>query len=572
MSRGGRYTLFWVATVAVCTLFVRSAILYLFSGDLAFVAGYPDETNYYIPAAQMIRQSVSGFFLSPRSLWNGPLNPLWLALFGGDVAVVKFANVALFSVASGVLAGAAGYRFGWRKGMLVALGLLLYPPTYDLVPTVLTEPLYVSLLCFSFALLLFGDFSLRSFVFSGLLFGLATLVRPTSQMFAPIVIGLGALLWRSSLGRRFALHGVCALAVCVPTMVWNFAHFGKAGLANGLGAVLYLGGDLRRDGDEPVHFGVDFDTYRFTTPYTHLDTEGDERLVAIAKERALRRPMETAELYSRKAFRYLFGSPRGYFWPFDGLVAKMKHETGFQGRLLALLWPALHVFVVCGALLALRRRDISQPLRVYIGALTAYFVALHSVTFPIPRMVFPLYPYLLVLAVVGICTKGGGHKRRIAFSVIAPLAFAFVAAPRKVEFWTEVPRSYLDVFETRELAQYEGGHDIQDRRVVGEDPYQVYRLERVPLLRSQMVGFTLAVECPEEKVRKGSGQIFWATDGEPFSEAKSAAFPLRSVSATHVVRPALSASWKGSLTGLRVDVPPEFKGCAVSIGDLQLLD
>ena len=572
MSRAVRYTLLWIAVVALATLSIRCIYLYKFSGNLGLVAGYPDETNYYLPAAQMIRESLSGFFFSPRSLWNGPLNPLWLAALGGDVAVAKFANVALFSIASSVLAGAVGYRFGWRKGAMVALGLILYPPTYDLVPTVLTEPLYVSLLCFSLAWLLFCDFSPRSFVFSGLVFGLATLVRPTSQMFAPMIIVVGVLLWRSLWGRRLMLHGLCAFAVCVPTMTWNFVQYGKAGLANGLGAVLYLGGDLRRDGDEPVYAGVDFDTYRITTPYTHLDTEGDARLVAVAKERMLRHPVETAELFTRKAFRYLFGSPRGYFWPFDGLVAKIQHEPGFRGKLFAFLWPALHVLVVCGALVSLRRRDIPFALRLYVGALTLYFVALHMVTFPIPRMVFPLYPYLLVLAVVGLCTKGSGQKRRIAVAVVAPIICALIAAPRKIEFATEVDGEFINVFESRFSGSYEGGHDIQEGRVTGDDPYQLFRFDRLPLLRSQMVSFAIAVACPEDKTRKGSGQVFWRTDGESFTEAKSVVFPMRSVSSSHIVPSALSSLWTGQLTGLRIDLPPEFKGCSVSINESQILD
>jgi hypothetical protein len=355
-------------------------------------------------------------------------------------------------------------------------------------------------------------------------------------------------------------------------MTWNLVQFGKAGLANGLGAVLYLGGDLRRDGDEPVYAGVDFDTYRITIPYTHLDTEGDARLVAVAKERMLRHPVETAELFSRKAFRYLFGSPRGYFWPFDGLVAKLKHEPGLRGKLFAFLWPALHVLVVCGALCFLRRRDLPLILRVYVAALVGYFVALHTISFPIPRMVFPLYPYLLVMAVVGMCTRGGGQKRRFAVAVVAPIIFAFIAAPRNAEFGTEVNGSFLNVFEIRFPGTFEGGHDIQDGRVIGDDPYQAYRFDHVPLLRTQMVSFAITIACPEDKARKGTAQVFWRIDGESFTEAKSVAFPMRSISSSHIVRPALSTLWTGQLTGLRIDLPPEFKGCSVSINEPQVLD
>jgi hypothetical protein len=355
-------------------------------------------------------------------------------------------------------------------------------------------------------------------------------------------------------------------------MTWNFVQFGKVGIANGVGAVLYVGGDLRRDGDEPVYSGVDFDTYRHTAPNTHLDTEGDLRLATIAKERMLHHPLATARLFVRKTFRYALGSQKGYFWPFDGLVDKLRHEASLKGKLFTLLWPGLHVLVVCGALISLRRRDISPVLRSYVGLLTLYFVALHAVTFPIPRMVFPLYPYLLVLAVLGICTRGGGNKTRLAVFIVTPLVFGFVSAPRHQQFWTEVDESFSSVFEVRYMGLPEYSQDIENQVVVGEDPFVVSRFDGVSMLRSQMVHFRTQVHCPEEKIREGNGQIFWKIGVEPFIEGKSMVFPMRSISTSHVVRPGLLNTWTGGLTGLRVDLPAEWKGCKVSISDIQVLD
>ena len=87
-----------------------------------------------------------------------------------------------------------------------------------------------------------------------------------------------------------------------------------------------------------------------------------------------------------------------------------------------------------------------------------------------------------------------------------------------------------------------------------------------------MVSFAIAVACPEDKTRKGVGQVFWRTDGESFTEAKSVVFPMRSVSSSHIVPSALSSLWTGQLTGLRIDLPPEFKGCLVSITEPEILD
>lgn len=564
-----------IAWISGATALVRFVVLYFFSGSLGVSAGFPDENNYYLPAARMLLENGMGFFRSPRSLWNGPLNPIWIGLFNANIPVVKAANVALFSLSSGVLAAAVGHRFGWRKAALVAIGLLAYPPTYHLVPTLLTEPLYVSLLMLSFSSLLLRDFSQRGFVESGILLGLATLVRPTSQLFPPMLGILALVLRKSPWSKNLLLHGLVAFAVCVPTMSWNWAHFGKVGIANGLGAVVYLGSDLRRDGDEPVYSGVDFDTYRTTSPQTHLDTEGDARLLEVARERILKHPVQVGELFIRKAGRYLFGSFNGYFWPFDGLVEKIAHDTSRRGKMEALFWPALHTVVVVAALIAFLGRSCPPMMRLYVGVVALYFVALHMVTFPIPRMFLPLFPYMLVLGVVGVCNRKEGYKAKVLFSVTAPLLFAFVSAPRHRLYPTEVSEAYISLFETRNVGALVERNGIQAEgsfRVVGADPYEVYRFDRIPLVRTQVVSFGLGVQCPDSRERKGQGQIFWAVNGETFDEARSTVFPLRSIDGVHVVRPALSPAWNGALNFLRVDLPPEFLGCGVMLDEVQVLD
>jgi hypothetical protein len=524
----------------------------------------------------MLMELGSGFFYSPRSLWNGPLNPLWIAVLGGQVPLVKFANVLLFSLASGVLAGGVGHIAGWRKGALVSLGLLAYPPTYSLIPTVLTEPLYVSILMCSFGVVLLGNFSSKGFALSGIIFGLATLTRPTTQLFPFFLISLSLIVSsKVSWKRGLIIHSVLALLVCAPTVLWNWSQFGKAGIANGLGAVLYLGNDLRRDGDEPLYYGVDFDTYRITAPNTHLDTEGDSALTKVAWQRFRVRPGEVALLTLRKMGRYLFGSYYGYFWPHGGLVGKIQYSADLPQKLSALAWPLVQILVVTGAFIALFQQSISPVLRIYVGAVLAYFTALHAVTFPIPRMFLPLYPYLLVLAVIGVGDRIKARRTRRIFCFIAPLILAFVCAPRNSQFPTESSVTYTSFFDNRHEGSFESSNDINKRGldyVVGDDPYLVYRFNNVDLQRSQVVSFRVATVCPDASERRGMGQVFWSVDNAAFSEDKSLQFQFRTQEATHVVRPALSQAWNGALTALRIDLPSEFRGCSVRIENVTLLE
>lgn len=578
MLNGFRFSRIYLLIIvtAVITALVRGVVLYFFSGSLGFEASYPDENNYYLPAANILMELGVGFFKSPRSLWNGPLNPIWLAVFGGSVPIVKAANTLLFSLASGVLAGGVGSIAGWRKGALVALGLLVYPPTYSFIPTVLTEPLYISLLMLSFGVLLLLNFSSLGFLGAGVLFGLATLTRPTTQLFPLFLLALAMFVCKAPWRRRLMVHGVVALIVCAPTVLWNWSQFGKAGIANGLGAVLYLGNDLRRDGDEPVYYGVDFDTYRITAPNTHLDSEGDAALTKAAWQRIKARPRQSALLMVRKAFRYLFGSYYGYFWPHNGLLGKIKYESNFLEKCRTLAWPAVQVTVVWAALIALFQGWIPPILRVYVASMMLYFTALHATTFPIPRMFLPLYPYLLVLGVIGMGSRMTAPTARRIFCVSAPLIFAFVCAPRADQFYSESSGAYTSLFDYRYDGVFQGQNDIQkgkvDDDIVAEDPYLIYKFNRVSLQRSQVVSFHLMTRCADGIERRGNGQVFWAVNNEAFSESSSVKFTLRSASAIHVIRPALSPNWSGALTSLRIDLPPEFVGCSVSVKNVSVLE
>ncbi len=57
-----------------------------------------DEKSYYLPGAEAILSEGLGWFLTPRSLWNGPVNPLWIAAFGANPLTVKIANLGLFAL------------------------------------------------------------------------------------------------------------------------------------------------------------------------------------------------------------------------------------------------------------------------------------------------------------------------------------------------------------------------------------------------------------------------------------------------------------------------------------------
>jgi 4-amino-4-deoxy-L-arabinose transferase-like glycosyltransferase len=552
---------------------IRFFLLLIFWPDYISTATYPDEHNYYLAAARLINQSVREFFYSDRLLWNGPLNPLWVAVLGSRIALIKSLNIAIFSAASAVLALAVASKYGQKAALIVVLGLLLYPPSYDLVPTLLTEPLFTALLMFSLAVILRSGFTAKGAAASGVLLGLATLVRPTTQFFPFLLIVVALLIIRRPIARRVMLHSVCAIAIMLPALFWNWYNFNKLGIANGSGA-LCLGSDLRVDGDEPIYYGVDFDTFETTAPFSHLDSEGDRRLMELTKARVGKFPRQMIGLTLRKFGRFLFGSYYGYFWPYNGLVGKLTSGIPLESKLSGVIWPVVHLFAVVLALISLFLRRIPLNLRLYIGLMIFYFASLHALAFPIPRMVFPLFPCILTLAAVGWVSMSRAFK--LSSGALALSVLALVCSPKARAYPTEESREYIDFFSVRRVGKLSGWHDIKESQgeslVLGNDPFFIFNFDKFELRRNQVITFHLNSSCADSPVRSGAGQIFWANPEIGFSEERSVSFSLRSGEAYHVVRPALAANWQGTLGSVRVDLPASFAGCSVEVSEVAVLN
>ena len=192
--------------IAVVSLILAAAIGAILAyhhtrtgGDFSALL-YSDERVYYLSGAQAILDEGLGWFLTPRSLWNAPLNPLWVAAFGGNIAAVKIANLLLFA-ATGTLVWDMGRRlFGKPAAYIALVTLALYVPFYRFVPTILTEPLFIPLVMLALWLIVaFEDRNTWALGGAGLAFGAATLARPTTQFYPLLLLaiaGLGVLVAR----------------------------------------------------------------------------------------------------------------------------------------------------------------------------------------------------------------------------------------------------------------------------------------------------------------------------------------------------------------------------------------
>ncbi|MCB0335173.1 MAG: glycosyltransferase family 39 protein [Bdellovibrionales bacterium] len=379
---------------------------HLSQGDLGFIR-YPDERNYYLSGAKEFLAQGWSFFAGERSLWNGPLNLLWVALFQANLVWVRIANIALITFAGVPLWGLIRRKFSVGAAYL-GLGLYLFQPALiHFNGTILTEPPFIALLVLSLWAFSKGEYKFH--FLSGLLMAFASLVRPTTQLFPLYFLLFSVFISRCKGEKAWVKQSTLlfvggALLVLLPYMGKNWVRHQKFGIANGSGAVMYLGNDLRTDGHEPVYSQFDFDTIETTWPQAHLDTEGDRRLTERAIARMQLHPLETLELMSRKFFRYIFGSPQAYFYPFADLRSFLRYTHGFSRweALAQLTWIS---FCMAGLLCSFARIDWSRSINLFVGALLSYFVLLHTLLFPIARLALPFHVLSIPLVAFGMLKK-----------------------------------------------------------------------------------------------------------------------------------------------------------------------
>ena len=546
---------------------------------------YPDESTYYLPAAKQILESGLSYFLTPRSLWNGPINPLWIALWGANVSVIKIANIVLISLCSPLAWISAKKLFGVRAGYIAFLLLSLYPPFYVFSGTILTEPLYTFLTFLSITIFILNDAQTRALdISSGIVSALAALTRPTTQIF-PILLVLAAFLFSSLFRNRATLKKgrlVCYLLgfllLVLPFVLKNSLYLGKHGIANGSGAVLYLGNDLRKNGDEPVYSGMDFDTYAITKPYAHLDTEGDKLLTAKAVSMIRENPYDTALLTGRKILKVLFGYPHYYFYPRVDLISFAKIES-WQRISFVTFEAFLRIFVTIFGIVALFTLRVDNTLRFLAAGFLSYMVLIHAITFPLPRLLIPNYPVLALFAAGWWSTP---QTKRAQCSILglslAVLLFVCfvgrswkpgVVSERALQWFdTVVDLSKAEIIR-HDLTSSEGSSQLCTD---GGRPFVEYSIPQTALQPNLVLLIKLTTTTKTPPKKSGIATLSWREGDSPFDPSRASSFELIPDGEPHLyqVTPATNPTWKGTVSSFRLDLPKRWKHACYELREATL--
>ncbi len=472
--------------LVICGLGAVLKFLYLSMHDFWGIARLPDEINYYLAGASLFKEQGWEYFFTERSLWNAPLNSLWVWLFDANIELIQIANILLVSIGCWLVGIAVARNFGPRAGYLALLAVNLFPPLIELSGTVLSEPLFF----FFVSLAFFAVNYYRQFLTAGLALGLACLTRP-ALLALPGFFLIAYFLLKGS-RRYFDLFAWLRLTLgfylfVAPWLFKNYIVFNEPIIAYGSGAVLYLGNDFKTAGDEPVYSGFQFATSEITKPYTHLDREGDRRLKQEALALIKAEPLEFAKLTVFKFGRLLFGYPASYFYPLHYLDVQQLYQPlnwqAFAGTALQLLTVLLTVGLSVASLLALRLVFVSSS-SYFAAALIVYFVGLHSVLFAIPRMLLPALPAFIYLSAL-FYKKANRSYCRLALILTVVLTLGLCTYGRLVNYFT-VSSSYEHFLKDKK--------EFSDQKLQLEsklDSGRVLRLnarfDEVPLFKNTVV-------------------------------------------------------------------------------------
>jgi len=353
--------------------------------------------------------------------WSGFLGILFW-LFGASPFLGQMANLVFALVIFFLALRLGSTIFADKKvGRLTVLLLTFYPNQIGYVPALATEIFYTALLLLAIFIVV-RDQEPRSLIFSGIVFGIATLTK-AQTLYVPAV--LFATWWLFARERERLLPGVAKAAVVyaamalviLPWTVRNYIVFGEFVLISTNGGVTLL------SGNNPSASG-DYTENDALVKQVPNDVAGqianDRQATSVALKWIHDNPVAFAILIPKKVWR---------LWAPDG-ESEWFYQAGFKGyddqwmlfRAIRGLNQLYYAFlIVLFALSFLYFLRLRRALSLYAATgyvLAAYCTAISIVFSGQSRFHFPLMPWVAMYAAWTITQWAGRSERAGRTSVV----------------------------------------------------------------------------------------------------------------------------------------------------------
>lgn len=334
----------------------------------------------------------------------------------GHAAAVALNIFISLGVVALTMAAAARW-FGVKAGTAAGVAMACWPMHIQFTTVIASEPVFTA--CMLGGVLLWprppnradaraahsgrqgGSREIPKLVGSGLLFGLATLMRPTALLFPIVLAGIDFLRTRRLVWP--AIHAAAAtavlLAVLSPWTIRNYREFGRVVLVstNG-GANMWMGNNPDTTGH-----------YQLPPPMRpdQNEAEWDKDLGEQAKAYIKQQPGAFVKRTLIKAVRLHDRETIGVAWNLEGLKrASSFFDTGPGASALKAIssayWYLMLALGGVGAVVVARRDGlwamITHPTVVFF----AYFTAVHAIMVIQDRYHYPITPMVASLAAVAI--------------------------------------------------------------------------------------------------------------------------------------------------------------------------
>jgi hypothetical protein len=362
---------------------------------------------------------------SGPTAWMMPVHPLLLALifkfFGVYSLQAAVAYLTLNSVVSALTCIPtyliAKTCFGRTVGYMAALGLAGHPVSLYHIghmweTTIFT---FLAMCLIAWLLSLPKRLDVKSAGFYGLFVGFVALVNPLILAFCPFLV-LWLFLQADASGRRkVKLIGTFSLAVIVTLMPWvarNYSVFGRFMLRSTFGLELRLG-------NSPKAWSASNALRMAPWNLGHPSTDQSEflRYASLGEVEYMDQNLHAALAFIRanpEKFLWSTIDRVGHFW-FNDFTAKdeSKKRMGFSFSLAGLAQISYVLplpFMLCGILIALRRKLSIAPLVFFLVSIPLVYYITHA---GLTRYRYPIEPIIIVFASFGLYSLAVLVKCRI---------------------------------------------------------------------------------------------------------------------------------------------------------------
>ncbi len=382
-----------------------------------------DAATYYLPYAKQLLRDGLRFFADEKSVRYSPMAYVYPALFDANQVVVKIVNIFLSCVLTILLYRTGRILHSPQAGLFAAFLFALSPSFRALIPTLLTEPVFIFLVGVWFwcmtEIIVYQKYRLG--IVGAIAFGLAILTRGTLYYFVyvVIVVAVGMML-RTTGGQRrmwqivLMMH-LAALSFPLIFIIKNWLLFDYSFFATGAGTALYFGSHPLVNGYELPYYGLGYDDGAVTREYDHLSVIGDRLLKGVALTMLVERPWtDLLAAYTQKTGAFIFVSKA------------VLPNTLWNIRSLRIMEVAMGII----GLLSIRPR----PIQILVGGILAYQIAVY-----VPLLYTHRYSvgaidlWLVLLAGIGLAAllKSRNLGIIIAVSLMIVLAIAVGEYHRK---------------------------------------------------------------------------------------------------------------------------------------------